>query len=448
MGEEAASVSAVEIAARRIARRPGRHLPRRRRRALGAEGRHPRPRRRPAGPGTAIPISVWARPEKGGGAILGSVGAFLVLEAREHAEARGKALCPARLGALRPEPPRTGPGDRRCRRASSRRSARRRATARSRVISGANGILRPTSEERDWLPGLKATGAIDTVRAMPNMLGACVEATFPSMVALAALSLSRKAFYRSIDDNRLRARGDYGAGGDPGQCMGVLAGRGHGTGSAGDVEPARRSRWVRRSRIPRSSRGGDHRHRRRHVARRRHRRELAGADRRPLRASSASPASRPSISARRSPARSTSSTRTPRDAQARDRRNRHRRSDPRWPASARRATSRGRSSPRSRRSSSTGRRGAISMTSATPQIADAYDRMCAVADGLQRPLAVRARHVRLRRRAARRPLRHQGLADHADHRLRLGRDRHPARRRGDPARRHARRRSASAPTAR
>ena len=68
------------------------------------------------------------------------------------------------------------------------------------VISGATGILRPTSEERDWLQGLKATGAIDTVRAMPNMLGACVEATFPSMVALAALALSKNAFYRSADD--------------------------------------------------------------------------------------------------------------------------------------------------------------------------------------------------------------------------------------------------------
>ena len=43
--------------------------------------------------------------------------------------------------------------------------------------------------------------------------------------------------------------------------------------------------------------------------------------------------------------------------------------------------------------------------------------------------------VRLDRRPARRPFRHAGPADHAVHRLRLGRHRHPARRRGDPARR-------------
>ncbi len=50
----------------------------------------------------------------------------------------------------------------------------------------------------------------------------------------------------------------------------------------------------------------------------------------------------------------------------------------------------------------------------------------------------RALPVRLGRRAPRRPLRHQGLADLAVDRLRLGRDRDPARRRGDPPRRDRR----------
>ena len=51
----------------------------------------------------------------------------------------------------------------------------------------------------------------------------------------------------------------------------------------------------------------------------------------------------------------------------------------------------------------------------------------------------RALPVRLGRRASRRPVRHQGLADLAVDRLRLGRDRDPARRRGDPPRRNRRR---------
>ena len=57
------------------------------------------------------PISVWARPEKGGGAALGSVGAFLVLEAREHAEARGRAPY-ARLGTVLSGRSRREPGRR------------------------------------------------------------------------------------------------------------------------------------------------------------------------------------------------------------------------------------------------------------------------------------------------------------------------------------------------
>ena len=51
----------------------------------------------------------------------------------------------------------------------------------------------------------------------------------------------------------------------------------------------------------------------------------------------------------------------------------------------------------------------------------------------------RALPVRLGRRPPGRQIRHQGLADLAVDRLRLGRDRDPARRRGDPARRNRRR---------
>ena len=57
----------------------------------------------------------------------------------------------------------------------------------------------------------------------------------------------------------------------------------------------------------------------------------------------------------------------------------------------------------------------------------------------------RALPVRLGGREPGRPLRHQGLADRDLDRLRLGRHRDPARRRGDPPRRVPRRRCASAP---
>jgi 3-oxoacyl-[acyl-carrier-protein] synthase II len=199
MGEELASVSAVEIAARRIAADQG---------DIFLVGGAVLSERKDvllvlAGSGWAWhgdPISVWGRPEKGGGATMGSVGAFLVLEAREHAEKRGKTPY-ARLGTVLSGRSRREPGQATAVAAAQFATLRKEAGDRAlAVISGANGILRPTREERDWLAGLKATGAIDTVRAMPNMLGACVEATFPSMVALSALALSKQAFYRSADD--------------------------------------------------------------------------------------------------------------------------------------------------------------------------------------------------------------------------------------------------------
>ncbi|MBM3525275.1 MAG: beta-ketoacyl-ACP synthase [Alphaproteobacteria bacterium] len=206
MGEELASVSAVEVAARRIAADQGdiflvggAVLAERKDVLLVLAG---------AGWGWhGAPVSVWARPEKGGGAVLGSVGAFLVLEAREHAEKRGKAPY-ARLGTVLSGRSRREPGQAAAVAAGQFAALRTEAGDRPlAVLSGATGILHPTREERDWLGGLKAEGAVDAVRAMPNILGACVEATFPSTVAFAALALNRKAFYRSVDDTGFETPG-------------------------------------------------------------------------------------------------------------------------------------------------------------------------------------------------------------------------------------------------
>jgi len=153
------------------------------------------------------PTSVWGRPEKGGGAAVGSVGAFLVLEAREHAEKRGRVPY-ARLGPVVSGRGRREPGQSAA--VASAQFATLRPAIGNRhlsVLSGANGIFQPTREERDWLAGLKADGAIDAVRAVPNMLGAAVEATFPALVALAALALSRGAFYGSADDTGFEPAG-------------------------------------------------------------------------------------------------------------------------------------------------------------------------------------------------------------------------------------------------
>ena len=303
------SVSAVEIAARRIAADQG---------DIFLVGGAVLAERKDvllvlAGAGWAWhgdPVSVWARPEKGGGAMMGSVGAFLVLEAREHAEKRGKTPY-ARLGTVLSGRSRREPGQA----AADRRRAVRDAPQGSRrpalaVISGANGVLRPTREERDWLAGLKAAGAIDTVRGAAQHARRLRRGDVPvdggarraGAVAERVLPAGRR--------HRLRAGGDRGAGGDPGQCMGVVAGRRHGTGAAGERSRARRLRWLRRSGIPAVARSS------RSPASASSPRSASASTRTGRRwspagpASSGSPASRPSICAPPSPAPSTSSTRT------------------------------------------------------------------------------------------------------------------------------------------
>ncbi len=118
------------------------------------------------------------------------------------------------------------------------------------------------------------------------------------------------------------------------------------------------------------------------------------------------------------------------------------------PASAARAISRGPCSSPCRRSRSNGRSGARWRRPPAPTTMSPTPTSCATAASGQYGHHHRALPVRLGRRQPRRPVRHQGLADLAVDRLRLRRDRDPARRRGDPPRRSRAPRCASAPTAR
>jgi 3-oxoacyl-[acyl-carrier-protein] synthase II len=161
---------------------------------------------------TGAPSSVWSRSAKGGGATLGSVGAFLVLEAREHAEARGRRPY-AQLAEVH--------NDRCCRRPgeAAANAARQFAAINGdgaspvAVLSGATGATPITEEERDLLTGLMAAGGVSTVRALGTMLGASSGAMFPAGLALAALAIAREGFYKPFDDSGL----EVAAAGQPGR---------------------------------------------------------------------------------------------------------------------------------------------------------------------------------------------------------------------------------------
>ena len=140
---------------------------------------------------------LWERGPDGG-FILGSLGAFVVLEAREHAEARGaKPL--ARLVDIVSDRGRREPG-------TAAATARRLWDALAPqlrdgplgVISCATGAEPATQEERAFLASIES-GRPLAVRGIGGVLGHGVEAQFPAGVALAALALARGGFYPPLD---------------------------------------------------------------------------------------------------------------------------------------------------------------------------------------------------------------------------------------------------------
>jgi 3-oxoacyl-[acyl-carrier-protein] synthase II len=137
---------------------------------------------------------VWERSGAGGMA-LGSLGAFLIIEARAHAEARG-AKAYARIADVA-----TGRCERNAGETTSSLNTlfarlNYRTAGHLPVLSGACGAHPATSEELAFLHALD-TGAI--VRAYGTILGHSTEAHFPAGVALAALAISRGAFYPPFD---------------------------------------------------------------------------------------------------------------------------------------------------------------------------------------------------------------------------------------------------------
>jgi 3-oxoacyl-[acyl-carrier-protein] synthase II len=130
---------------------------------------------------------VWERAPKGGFA-LGSLGAFLVVESRAHAEARG-AKPIARLSAAangysnRADPDAIG-------KELGRLWGRIAGTLRpggAAVISGASGAAPATAEEQKFL----AAQAALPVRATATLIGHGIEAQMVMNVALAAMAVNR-----------------------------------------------------------------------------------------------------------------------------------------------------------------------------------------------------------------------------------------------------------------
>ena len=194
MGEEAAGISAVQTAFARIRAGQSTHT------LVG--GAFSAERRdifllieSIGGMSTGDWQPLWDRdPAQGGGVILGSVGAFLVLESRDHAVARGAKIY-AEIASI--------DGDRGSRDDGKfeQRLARLGATVTgdeqvSLVFSGASGLADITSREKAVIENLYAKAP---VRAYGGITGHSIEAQFPAGLCLAALALRAEAAVPAFD---------------------------------------------------------------------------------------------------------------------------------------------------------------------------------------------------------------------------------------------------------
>ena len=138
---------------------------------------------------------VWDRKENTGFA-LGSAGAFLVLESKAHAQARGAKPFAKLSSAVADHSRRKQPGDLAATldRLWSQLGA---VTSGGAIITGATGTEPATSEERAFL----AKHADFAVRATGTRFGHTMETQFPLGLALAAMSLSRGGLFPPGDSS-------------------------------------------------------------------------------------------------------------------------------------------------------------------------------------------------------------------------------------------------------
>lgn len=143
---------------------------------------------------------VWSR-EGNGGLIFGSAGAFLVLEAKNHAEKRG-AKPYARIQSVLGDRCNREPG------AATNVAARQFDKIKPElkdgtlaVLSGASGLQPVTREESEFLGSIAENGHQPAIRGYGTVLGQSLEAQFPVGVALGALALSKQKFYQPFDDS-------------------------------------------------------------------------------------------------------------------------------------------------------------------------------------------------------------------------------------------------------
>jgi 3-oxoacyl-[acyl-carrier-protein] synthase II len=165
---------------------------------------------------------IWARGESAGFA-LGSAGAFLVIESKAHAQARGAKPYARLTNVVADRARRDNPGEVT---ATLERLWSKLGPLESNgvIITGATGAEPVTAEERVFLGEHKDFA----VRATGTMFGHTMETQFPLGLGLAALSISRGALFPPNDPSGLEVEKS----GPPTQIVVIGAGHWRGEGMA------------------------------------------------------------------------------------------------------------------------------------------------------------------------------------------------------------------------
>jgi len=146
---------------------------------------------------------VWHRTGQTGGMVPASMGAFLVIESREHAEARGARIYARIDDVVTDRGPRDGSG--RCETRIARQVDHLAAAAGDApvgILSGTSGAPEAVGLERRMLETM-AQARPTAVRGTGTVLGHGMEAQVPAGVALAAAALFEKTFYPPFADDAL-----------------------------------------------------------------------------------------------------------------------------------------------------------------------------------------------------------------------------------------------------
>lgn len=144
---------------------------------------------------------VWERKDSDGGMVMGSAGAFLILESKQHAQARGAKPYARVDSVVAGRSNRQGGAATTMATSLLEKIADRIPPGPLPVLTGCCGVQPQLNEELEFLNSLSDKGIAPAIRGVTTVLGNTLETQLPVNVILASLAISRGAFFDPFDES-------------------------------------------------------------------------------------------------------------------------------------------------------------------------------------------------------------------------------------------------------